>query len=144
MKWEEFISLILIFQKKIGLPGLSRSQIKDAYPNYPFPETFNDNGWWNKDAETLPNLKIRAEKVLMSLERRSEEDLFIGLVTHGAFISSFLCTLFNLDLAKNNAFQSHNCSVSRLTFGKNNKVTIQYLNYFNYLPDQLSVPRPKC
>ena len=130
--------------KKIGLPGLSRSQIKDAYPNYLFPETFNDNGWWNKDAETLPNLKIRAEKVLMSLERRSEEDLFIGLVTHGAFISSFLCTIFNLDLAKNNAFQSHNCSVSRLTFGKNNKVTIQYLNYFNYLPDQLRVPRPKC
>ena len=30
------------------------------------------------------------------------------------------------------------------TFGKNNKVIIQYLNYFNYLPDQLRVPRPKC
>ena len=130
--------------KKIGLPGLNRNQIKETYPNYLFPETISEKGWWNKDAETLSDLSIRANKVLKYLEGRSEEDIFIGLVTHGAFISSFLCTLFDLDLAQNKAFQSHNCSVSRLTFGKNRKITIQYLNNFDYLPDKLRVPRPKC
>jgi uncharacterized protein YaeQ len=42
------------------------------------------------------------------------------------------------------AFQSHNCSISRITFEKNEKITIQYLNFFDYLPENLRVSRPKC
>ena len=85
---------------------------------------------------------LRAKRVLNIIKNRAEENVRLGLVTHGAFISSFLSLLFNLNIADGIAFQSHNCSISRLTFERNKKVTIQYLNFYSYLPENLRVPRP--
>ena len=88
------------------------------------------------------NTKIAVERVLNIIKDRAEENVRLGLVTHGVFISSFLSSLFNLNIADSIAFQSHNCSISRLTFERNKKVTIQYLNFYGYLPENLRVPRP--
>jgi broad specificity phosphatase PhoE len=85
----------------------------------------------------------RVERVIKTLKDRAEENIRIGMVAHGGFFSSFLCVLFNLKPAKGTAFQSHNCSISRITFEKDEKITIQYLNFFDYLPENLRVPRPK-
>ena len=130
------------FTKKIGLPGLNREQIQCSFPDYLLPDGIGDDGWWNKSAETLPEIILRAERVLNIIKNRAEENVRLGLVTHGAFISSFLSLLFNLNIADGIAFQSHNCSISRLTFERNKKVTIQYLNFYSYLPENLRVPRP--
>lgn len=59
---------------------------------------------------------------------RAEENVRLGMVTHGGFISSFLCKLFRLKSGKGTVFQSHNCSISRITLANDNKITIQYLN----------------
>ena len=39
-------------------------------------------------------------------------------------------------------FQHYNSSISRISFKKNNKIIIQYLNSFEYLPEDLRIPRP--
>lgn len=130
--------------KKIGRSGLNRKQIHHTFPEYILPETLNDQGWWNKDAEIFSELNERVERVIKTLKDRSEENIRIGMVAHGAFFSSFLCVLFNLKPAEGMAFQSHNCSISRITFEKNEKITIQYLNFFDYLPENLRVSRPNC
>jgi len=132
------------FTKKIGLSGLNRKQIHHTFPEYVLPEDINDEGWWNKDAETLSETSLRAKKVLNVMRDRADENVFIGLVTHGAFISSFLCSLFHINIAEGTAFQSHNCSISRLTFERKKKITIQYLNFYSYLPEHMRVSRPKC
>jgi broad specificity phosphatase PhoE len=132
------------FTEKIGLSGLNRKQIHHNFPEYVLPGDINDDGWWNKSAETLPEISLRVERVLNIIKDRADKNVFLGLVTHGAFISSFLCSLFHLNIADGIAFQSHNCSISRLTFERNKKVTIQYLNFYSYLPEHLRVPRPEC
>ena len=75
---------------------------------------------------------------------RAEENIRLGLVTHGGFMSIFLCKLFKLIPGESIAFQSHNCSVSRITFEKEGRITIQYLNFFGFLPENLRIPRPFC
>ncbi len=130
------------FTEKIGLPGLNRKQIHYNFPDYLLPESIDDEGWWNRSAETLQEVSLRVEKVLNIIKDRAEENVRLGLVTHGVFISSFFSSLFNLNIADRIAFQSHNCSISRLTFERNKQVTIQYLNFYGYLPENLRVPRP--
>ena len=129
---------------QIGRSGLTREQINHSFPEYILPEGLNDSGWWNKDAEILTEICERVERVLKILMNRAEENVRLGMVTHGGFISSFLCKLFHLKPGKGTVFQSHNCSISRITFAKDKKITIQYLNYFSYLPEELRVSRPKC
>ena len=130
--------------KKIGRSGLNRKQIQYFFPEYILPEALNDEGWWNRDAEILSELSERVERVIKTLKDRAEENIRIGLVAHGGFISSFLCTLFHLKPAEGTAFQSYNCSTSRITFEKDEKITIQYLNFFDFLPENLRVSRPRC
>jgi broad specificity phosphatase PhoE len=78
----------------------------------------------------------------VSLKTMLRKMLWLGLVSHGVFISCFLSSLFNLKIIDGIDFQSHNCYISRLTFERNKKVTIQYLNFYGYLPEYLRVPRP--
>ena len=129
--------------KKIGRSGLNRKQIQYSYPEYVLPEEINDEGWWNKDAEILSELSERLKRVIKTLKERAEENVRIGLVAHGGFISSFLCTLFHLKPAEGTVFQSYNCSISQITFKNDKKIMIQYLNHFSFLPENLRVSRPR-
>ena len=129
--------------KKIGRSGLNRKQIQHFFPEYFLPEALNDEGWWNKDAEIRSELSERLKRVIKTLKERAEENVRIGLVAHGGFISSFLCTLFHLKPAEGTAFQSYNCSISRITFKNDEKIMIQYLNHFSFLPENLRVYRPR-
>ena len=86
----------------------------------------------------------RVSRVINTLKDRAEENIRIGLVAPGGFFSSFLCTLFNLKPAEGTAFQTYNCSISQITFEKKEKIVIQYLNQYDYLPKNLRVSRPKC
>ena len=130
--------------KKIGKSGLNRKQIYNLYPEYVLPKDINEKGWWNKDAESISELSERVIRVINNLKERAGENVRIGLVAHGGFFSSFLCTLFSLKPGKGIAFQTHNCSVSQITFEKSGKIVIQYLNYYNFLPKNLRVSRNQC
>ena len=130
--------------KKIGKSGLNRKQIHHSFPEYVLPEDIDEKGWWNKDAESLSELSERVSRVINTLKDRAEENIRIGLVAHGGFFSSFLCALFNLKPAEGTAFQTYNCSISQITFEKREKIVIQYLNKYDYLPKNLRVSRPKC
>ena len=130
------------FTEKIGLTGLNRKQIHYNFPDCILPQGIDDAGWWNKSAETFQEVCLRVERVLSVIKDHAEENVWLGLVSHGVFISCFLSSLFNLKIIDGIDFQSHNCYISRLTFERNKKVTIQYLNFYGYLPENLRVPRP--
>ena len=85
---------------------------------------------------------LRVKQVIQQLTERATEKARIGLVTHGAFMSLFFSILFKLQPSKNMMFQHYNSSISRISFEKIDKIIIQYLNSFEYLPEVLRIPRP--
>ncbi|MBF0276355.1 MAG: histidine phosphatase family protein [SAR324 cluster bacterium] len=130
--------------KKVAYPGMNRNEINNRFPGHILPNELDDHGWWNKEAESIEDTFERVEKVLQNLLGRADESSLIGMVTHGGFMSILMCKLCNLTAGEGTAFQSHNCSVSRISFEKESKITIQYWNSFYFLPENLKVPRPEC
>ena len=53
-------------------------------------------------------------------------------------------TFHHIKPGEGTAFQTYNCSISQITFEKREKIVIQYLNQYDYLPKNLRVSRPKC
>ena len=127
---------------KIGFSGLNRVEINKRFPGYILPPDITDRGWWNKGKEKQLASHKRVQRVIQILVERAEEKARIGMVTHGAFMSLFLSKLFKLLPIKNTTFQHYNSSISRITFEKKDLIIIQYLNSFEYLPENLRIPRP--
>lgn len=127
---------------KLFCSGLKREEINSGFPGYILPPKLTDQGWWNSDEETMRDAHLRVKKVIQQLTERETEKSRIGMVTHGAFMSLFFSILFKLQPSKNMMFQHYNSSISRISFKKNNKIIIQYLNSFEYLPEDLRIPRP--
>ena len=122
--------------------GLKREEINNGFPGYILPPEVTDQGWWNRDTETMRDAQLRVKQVIQQLRERATEKSRIGLVTHGAFMSLFFSILFKLQPSKNMMFQHYNSSISRISFEKIDKIIIQYLNSFEYLPEDLRIPRP--
>ena len=127
---------------KFCYSGLKRDEINSSFPDYILPPKVTDQGWWNRDAETMRDANLRVKQVIQKLTERATEKSRIGLVTHGAFMSLFFSILFKLEPSKNMMFQHYNSSISRISFKKIDKIIIQYLNSFEYLPEDLRIPRP--
>ena len=127
---------------KLGCSGLNRQDINNRFPRYILPPTVTDRGWWSRDAESMHDAHIRTKQVIQQLTERASEKSRIGLVTHGAFMSLFFSILFKLQPSNNMMFQHYNSSISRISFEKKNRIIIQYLNSFEYLPENLRIPRP--
>ena len=126
---------------KIGFSGLNRVEINKRFPGYILPPDITDSGWWNKEKEKQLASHKRVQRVIQILAERADEKARIGMVTHGAFMSLFLSMLFKLLPIKNTTFQHYNSSISRITFEKKDIIIIQYLNSFEYLPENLRIPR---
>ena len=127
---------------KFCCSGLKREEINNGFPGYILPLEVTDQGWWSRDAETMWDAHLRVKQVIQQLTERATEKSRIGLVTHGAFMSLFFSILFKLQPSKNMMFQHYNSSISRISFEKIDKIIIQYLNSFEYLPEDLRIPRP--
>jgi len=128
--------------KKVGCSGLNREEVNHDFPEYLLPATLTNQGWWNKEAEDMTATHSRVKQVLQQLTDRSAENFRIGLVTHGAFMSIFFSLLFKLLPSKKMMFQHYNSGISRISFEKKDRIIIQYLNSFEYLPENLRIPRP--
>ena len=85
---------------------------------------------------------LRVKQVLQLLTDRAAENSRIGLVTQGAFMSIFFSMLFKLLPSKKMMFQRYNSRISRISFEKKDRIIIQYLNFFEYLPESLRIPHP--
>ncbi|MBT4183903.1 histidine phosphatase family protein [bacterium] len=127
---------------KFFCSGLKREEINSGFPGYILPPEVTDQGWWNRDAETMRDAHLRVKQVIQQLTERATEKARIGLVTHGAFMSLFFSILFKLHPSKKMMFQHYNSSISRISFEKKDRIIIQYLNSFEYLPKSLRIPRP--
>ncbi len=127
---------------KLGCSGLKREEITTLFPGYILPPRVTNHGWWNREAEDMSTTHLRVRRVIKLLSERATENSRIGLVTHGAFLSLFFSMLFKLLPSKNMMFQHYNSSISRISFEKKDMIIIQYLNSFEYLPENLRIPRP--
>ena len=128
--------------KKLGRSGLKRGEINSRFPGYILPPDITDRGWWNKGKEKQLASHKRVQRVIQIIADRAEEKARIGMVTHGAFMSIFLSKLFKLLPSKKMMFQHYNSGISRISFEKKDRIIIQYLNSFEYLPESPRIHRP--
>ncbi|MCH2271200.1 MAG: hypothetical protein MK510_11870 [SAR324 cluster bacterium] len=128
--------------KKVGCSGLYLEEINNGFPDYILPAALTNQGWWNREAEEMSATHLRVKQVLQLLTDRAAENSRIGLVTQGAFMSIFFSMLFKLLPSKKMMFQRYNSRISRISFEKKDRIIIQYLNFFEYLPESLRIPHP--
>lgn len=123
---------------RTGYPGLTRREIETEFPNYVLPETITDQGWWNRDWESLSECMGRAvavAEVLMERSKNSRER--IALVSHGMFTNLLIKALFSQLPAPNIYYAHYNTAITRIDFHDNGALGMRYLNRVNHLPPEL-------
>lgn len=69
-----------------GEPGMKRSEISQRYPGWNIDATINEEGWWNREYEKLPEARARAQCVIDWM--KSEFSGFTGnvaMIIHADF-----------------------------------------------------------
>ena len=127
-----------------GLPGRDRAYFTERFPNLILPDSFRDDGWYNRPAETTADFLVRMPKVVAEIcQRHADSDDVVGLVVHGDFIDQFINELMQVDRVAQNYKNGwvanwvfHNTSISRIDFA-NGGHNVIYLNRIDHLPADL-------
>ena len=131
--------------ERIGLPGASSTDFKEAFPRLKWPEGADEKGWWRSRAaeewETVPG---RAQDFLKFLQKQhGNSDDRVAVVSHAGFFHALMHVLlsyerFNdrLDEVREIGFLVNNSSVSRFDF-EEDRIRISYLNRVDHLPPEL-------
>ena len=121
-----------------GYPGLTRPEIEAQFPGYVLPQGVTDQGWWNRDWESLSECMGRAVAVAETLIQRSQySEERIALVTHGMFTNLLIKALFSQLPAPNIYYAHYNTAITRIDFYDNGTLGLRYLNRVNHLPPEL-------
>ncbi len=131
----------------VGLPGKSRTQILEGFPNALLPDTINEQGWWNnREFETWDVCYRRAERVVDQLFAILDRPERIGMVSHGAFLDALLKVLVKdlvlripgeFGIPAPMYFQHYNTGISHLRFMASGAMDIVYLNRVEHLPPEM-------
>lgn len=119
-----------------GFPGKTRQQIEDEFEGF-VPEGVVEDGWWQGGREAEQTGRGRAIGVAERLMARSEEDVRIGLVSHGDFICGLLKALGNHLPSRDVWYDHHNTAVTRLNLSGSGRLVVNYMNRFDHLTDAL-------
>ncbi len=130
--------------KSQGLPGLTRTELLNLYPDVDVSEEVTDNGWWPVDVgrESWEMAAERTRIVAEALKKRAGEspDDRIALVTHGAFMSTVLQWLLNGKNVPSLFYAHYNTAISRVDFndpiGGPDAIRLHYLNRMDHLAPQ--------
>ena len=125
-----------------GLPGLTRAEMLNYFPEVDVSEEVTETGWWPVDSgrESWEQAAERARGIADILLQRAitNPDDRIAMVTHGAFMSMVIQWLVT---GKNNPglyFGHYNTAITRIDFNdKPDTVRLHYLNRLEHLaPDE--------
>jgi broad specificity phosphatase PhoE len=120
-----------------GLPGKPRSFYAHHFPNVHLPENLGENGWWNRDMESVPESLVRARRVLDELiQRHGESDANVAVVSHGGFYNSLMCALLEMAPQSPAWLVINNTAVTRVDFVDGEPHVI-FMNDTRHLPVEL-------
>lgn len=121
-----------------GCAGIKRSRIETEFPGFGIPHDVSEEGWWNRPPETPEQWRARA--IAVTARIRNEilpSGNSAAVIIHGWFLIEMLSDLL-FDTPPNGAlFGSGNTSITRVTFEERGKVSLDYLNRVDHLPEEL-------
>jgi 2,3-bisphosphoglycerate-dependent phosphoglycerate mutase len=125
--------------KIVGYTGLTRAEMRAAFPNYFLPESVTEKGWWKPEngSEDLVGCIARAIRVADALRLQAASGPRIALVTHGTFASYLLKTLFNLLPGKGLGFFHYNTAISRVDLTAEGHTFLRFQNRVAHLTPEL-------
>lgn len=119
-------------------PGRSRGYLETHYPRLVLPDCVDESGWWNRPREAREHMQPRAARVLAELlDKHGDTDDQVVLVSHGGFFNLLLYAILGLPETEKLWFSLNNTSITRIDFGGEGRVDIQYVNRRGFLPPEL-------
>jgi len=123
----------------VGLPGLSRSEIADRFPEYDLPDEIGEGGWWNRPVETEAQWRTRAVRVAGELRARfSSTNEGIAVVGHGGFTDELMHELIGRAALPWVRFGIQNTGITRLDFEEGEVLRVRYVNRVIHLTPELT------
>ena len=120
--------------QRVGYAGLTRQEMIDQFPKVTLPDDLADDGWWNRDWESVTEAMSRAVAVADDLlERGKTSQERIAMVSHGLFINLLIKALLNQLPAPNLYYHHYNTAITRIDFHSNGPLVLRYLNRVNHL-----------
>jgi broad specificity phosphatase PhoE len=123
-------------ERKVGYPGRPRRELAEHFPHYVLPDTLGEDGWWNRDVESLEEAHARAMLVAARLCERADEEARIALVSHGEFLSALLHALARQAPDTGTYFAHHNTGITHVDLTPRG-VVVYYLNRYDHLDHDL-------
>jgi broad specificity phosphatase PhoE len=124
--------------QRVGYPGMTRSAILAEFPGYVLPDTVTENGWWNRDYESVAAATGRAINVAERLIREGKtSSARIALVTHNFFANLLIKALFNQLPGLSMFYYHYNTAITRIDINPDGFLGLRYLNRTNHLTADL-------
>jgi len=123
-------------ERKIGYPGRTRSQLAQRFPDHILPPQLSEHGWWNRDFEEMQQGYNRAAEVAQVLRQRAGEDIRIGLVSHGDFLSALLQALGDRLPGEGVYYEHRNTGITHIDLTPQ-RARVRYLNRVDHLVEEL-------
>jgi len=126
-----------ITDEPVGIPGMTKAEMKKKYPLLVQPQGMNPEGWWNRGYEARELRQERAARVIADLKHKyaAGENCLI-FVSHGGFYNTFLRVLLEADSA-DAWFELYNGAVTLIEINAEGGVNLIYNNRFDFLPSGL-------
>ncbi len=137
--WHEVGGVIVIREdgEREGLPGKTRSDLANCFPDLILPESLSADGWWNRPPESIEQQLDRGRRVLRDLtERHGQTEDRVAVVSHGGFYNFFLTALLDTAPGDGFWFTLNNTGLTRLDF-REEGVALTYANRLEHLPGKL-------
>ncbi len=122
--------------RKVGYPGRPRSELARLFPNCVLTPDLTEAGWWNRDFEDAHQGHARAAGVARALRERANDDVRIGLVSHGDFMSALLRALGGLPSEAPIYYEHRNTGITCIDLTPQG-ARVRYLNRVHHLPEEL-------
>lgn len=127
--------------KWVGLPGMSREEIKLNFPKTVIPDEITSEGWRFGELESLEQAYERAKRMTLKIEALyAHTDERVAMVSHGGFGSHIMDAFLKLPFCDHygfsRVFSYRNASITKLEitpklFG------VRFLNHTAHLPKEM-------
>jgi 2,3-bisphosphoglycerate-dependent phosphoglycerate mutase/probable phosphoglycerate mutase len=119
----------------VGYPGLSRSEIAAAFPDYIVPPELTEAGWWDRAQESSAECRARVARVAGTLRAWAARDERVALVSHGDFINNLLQAL--LDASAPVWIHMYNTGITVVDMRADGSLGLRFTNRVDHLPPEL-------
>ena len=124
--------------ERLPQPGIDSFTLKNEYPRFVIPATFNDSGWWNLPYEEPEKCYERSGRVLEKiLKKHGSTDDRVAVVSHSIFFNCIMYQLFGFSPENiEYYFLINNVSITRIDMNESLKRLV-YQNRVDFLPSQM-------